>query len=159
TEAAERRLNEAVGLDPHFEPAVLLFAELKIRKGAPVPAVDALVELLKQRPQSAQGNYLLATAYLAQQQRDQALAVYRHMTERFPNDPQPWLLIGTIFLGQNQPAEARKAFEKSAEIGPDFLPATERLVDLDIADKQYAAALARVQTHINKDQKSAQAWA
>jgi tetratricopeptide (TPR) repeat protein len=159
TEAAESRLNEAIGLDPHYEPAVLLFAGLKIRKGAAAAAVDALVELLKQRPQSAQGHYLLATAYLAQQQRDQALQVYRQMTERFPNEPQPWFLIGTILFAQNQPAEARKAFEKSTEIGPDYLPPVERLVDLDIADKQYAAALDRVQKHIDKDPKAAQAWA
>ena len=61
------------------------------------------------------------------------------MTERFPNDPQPWFLIGSILLTQNQPAEARKAFQKSSEIGPDYLPATERLVDLDLADKQCRA--------------------
>jgi tetratricopeptide (TPR) repeat protein len=167
TDAAESRLNEAIGLDPHFEAAVLLFAELKIRKGSAAAAVDPLLELLKRRPQSSQAHYLqvdlqphylLATAYLAQQQHDQALQVYRQMTERFPNDAHPWFLIGTVLLAQNQPAEARKAFEKSAEIAPDYLPATEQLVDLDIADKQYVAALERVQKHIDKEPKAAQAW-
>jgi tetratricopeptide (TPR) repeat protein len=159
TEAAESRLNEAIKLDPHFEPAVLLFSELKIRKGSAAAAVDPLTELLKQRPQSAQGHYLLATAYLVQQRQDQALNVYKQMTELFPKDPQPWFLIGSILLAQNQPAEARKAFGKSAEIGPDYLPPVERLVDLDLADKQYTAALERVQKYIDKDPKSPQAWA
>ena len=35
----------------------------------------------------------------------------------------------------------------------------EALVNLDIADKQYATALDRVQQRIDKDPKSVQAWA
>src|SRR5262249_16940330 len=121
-EAAESRLNEAIKLDPHFEAAVLLFAELKIRKGTPPAPTDPVIELLKQRPQSARAQYLLATAYLGQQQREPAIRVYRQMTELFPKDPQPWLLIAAVLLSDNQFADARKAFEKSAEIDPDYLP-------------------------------------
>jgi tetratricopeptide (TPR) repeat protein len=93
---------------------------------------------------------------LAQQKSDQALAVYRHMTELFPNDPQPSFLIGSVLLRQGQRADARKAFEKSNEISPDYLPAVERLVDLDIADKRYAAAMDRVV--IDRDPKLASLW-
>ena len=114
---------------------LLLLAELKIRKGNPAAAVDLLAPLTKERPQIAQAQYLLASAYLAQQKRDQALAVYRQMTELFPKDPQPPFLMGVILLGQGQQQEARKAFEKSVEISPDYLPAIEKLVDLDIAAK------------------------
>jgi tetratricopeptide (TPR) repeat protein len=158
-DAAESSLNEAIRLAPNYGPAVLLYAELKIRKGSPAAATDALLELLKQQPQSKQANYLLATAYLAQQLREPALRILRQMTELFPTDPQPWHLIGTVLLTQNQSAEARKAFEKSAEVAPDFLGATEQVVNLDITDKQYAAALDRVQKQIDRDPKIAQPWA
>src|SRR5215469_11224328 len=157
-DAAEGRLNEAVGLQPRFDQAARLLAELKLRKGNPAAAVELLEPLTKERPQNAQAQYLLATAYLAQQKSDQALAVYRHMTELFPNDPQPSFLIGSVLLGQGQLADARKAFEKSNEFSPDYLPAVERLVDLDIADKQYAPAMDRVQKLIDKDPKLAQPW-
>ena len=113
---------------------------------------------MKEQQQTAQAQYLLATAYLAQQKSDKALAVLRHMTELFPNDPQPSFLIGSVLLGQGQLADARKAFEKSNEISPDYLPAVERLVDLDIADKQYAPAMDRVQKLIDKDPKLASLW-
>src|SRR5262249_36576017 len=109
-EAAESRLNEAAGLEPRFEQAATLLAELKLRKGNPAAAVE-LLEPLKEQPQSAQAQYLLATAYLAQQKSDQALAVYRHMTELFPNDPRPSFLIGSVLLGQGKQVDARKAFE------------------------------------------------
>jgi tetratricopeptide (TPR) repeat protein len=158
-DAAESRLNEAVGLQPRFDQAAMLLAELKIRKGNPAAAVELLEPLTKERPQIAQAQYLLATAYLAQQKGDQALAVYRQMTESFPNDPRPSFLIGSVLLAQGKQADARKAFEKSNEISPDYLPAVERLVDFDLADKQYAAAMDRVQKVIDKDPKLAQPWA
>jgi cellulose synthase operon protein C len=147
-EAAESRLNEAVALQPRFDQAAMLLAELKIRKGSPAAAVELLEPLTKERPQIAQAQYLLATAYLAQQKSDKALAVYRQMTELFPKDPRPFFLIGSLLLGQGQQAEARKAFEKSNEISPDFLPA--------VADKQYAAGIDRVQKVIDKDPNLAQ---
>src|SRR3954453_13010855 len=86
------------------------------------------------------------------------------MTELFPNDAKPSFLIGNILLAERQPAEARNAFEKAVEISPDYLPATERLVDLDIAQQQYPAAMARVQKLLEKDPKAedpknAQLWA
>jgi tetratricopeptide (TPR) repeat protein len=152
-------LNEAINLQPRFDQAATLLAELKIKKGNPAAAVELLEPLTKERPQVAQAQYLLATAYLMQQKSDQALAVYRRVKDLFPNDPRPSFLIGSVLLGQGKQADARKAFEKSNEISPDYLPAVERLVDLDLADKQYPAAIDRVQKVIDKDPKLAQPWA
>ncbi len=150
-ENADKELAEAINLDPNLDAATLLLAEIKIRKGVAAAAVDLLTPVVKERPQIAQAQYLLATAYLAQQKVDDALAIYRRMTELFPKDPQPSLIIGNILLAQRQPDEARKAFEKAVEIAPDNLPAIEKLVDLDIARQQYATALGRLQKLIDND--------
>src|SRR5262245_16996145 len=157
-EAAEKSLDDAIKLDPRYADAVLLLAELKLRKGVPAAAVELLAPLTKERPQIPQAHYLLASAYLAQQKSEDALAIYRQMTELFPKDPQPPFLIGRMLLQRGQQADARKAFEKSIEISPDYLPATEMLVDLDIAAKQYAPAIERVQKLIDRDPKLAQLW-
>lgn len=159
TESAENRLSDAVKLDPKLEPAVLLFAELKIRKGSAAAAIEPLRELIKDRPQTAQAYYLLASALLSQRQATEAASIYQQMALLFPKDPQPPFLLGNVLLAQGQQADARKAFEQSAVISPDYLPATERLLDFEIADKQYAAALGRVQQQIEKDPKRAQPWA
>jgi tetratricopeptide (TPR) repeat protein len=158
-EVAEKSLDDTIKLDPRFADAVLLLAELKLRKGVPAAAVELLAPLTKERPQIAQAHYLLASAYLAQQKSEQALAVYRQMTELFPKDPQPPFLIGRMLLQRGQQPDARKAFEKSIEISPDYLPATETLVDLDLAEKQYAPAIEQAQKLIDKDPKQAQLWA
>jgi tetratricopeptide (TPR) repeat protein len=157
-DTAERSLTDAVKVDAHFDPAVLALAEIKIQKGSPVAAVDLLVPLTKDRPQLALAHYLLASAYLAQQKRDEALAVYRQMMELFPKDPQPPFIIGTALLAQGQRSEAQASLEKSLGISEDYLPAVERLVDLDIADQQYATAMDRVQKRIDHDSTRALLW-
>jgi tetratricopeptide (TPR) repeat protein len=156
---AEAALGEAVALDPHFAPAVLLLSELKINKGAAPAVVSSLLELAKERPPIAEAHYSLARAYLAQQNTRQALSVFREMTELFPDDPEPHALIGTILLRQRQTREARAAFTRATEISPEFLLALEMLVDLDIAEGQPAAALARVQNQLDKNSSRAELWA
>ena len=147
----------AVKLDPKFQQAVLLLADVKIRKGVPAAAQDLLIPFVKERPEVAQAQYLLGAAYLAQQKPGDALEVYRHMAEMFPKDPQPSFLTGRLLLAERRPAEARKALEKSLEVSPIYAPAIELLVNLDLAEKQYAIALDRVQPLIEKDSNSAQA--
>jgi tetratricopeptide (TPR) repeat protein len=159
TESADSRVTEAVKLDPKLEPAVLLFAELKIRKGSAAAAIEPLKELIKEKPQTAAAYYLLATAHLSQRQNAEAISIYQQMLTLFPKDPQPPFFQGNALLAQGQQAEGRKAFERSAAISPNYLPAAERLLDFEIADKQYAAALGRAQIQIDKDPKQAQPWA
>jgi tetratricopeptide (TPR) repeat protein len=149
----------AVSLNPHFDEAALKLAELKIKSGQYAAAIDSLTKVIQERPQLRQAHLLLASAYLAQQNRDQAMAIYRGMQELFPQDPQPPFLIGMIQLGKGQQPDAREAFERSIEVSSDYLPALEKLVDLDITDKQYASALDRMQKQIDRNPKVAQLWA
>jgi tetratricopeptide (TPR) repeat protein len=151
---AESVLADAIKLNPRFDQATLLLAELKLRKGnSAAAAVDLLAPLTKERPQIAQAQYLLSRAYLALQKADEALAVYRQMTELFPEDPQPPFLMASILLRQGKQNEARSALEKSLEISPDYMPAIQGLVGLDISAKQYAPALDRVQKLLDTEPK------
>src|SRR5262249_21012380 len=99
---AEKSLNDAVNLEPRFDQATLLLPDLNIRKGNPAAAVDLCLPVTKDRPQIAKAQYLLASAYLAQQKSDQAATVYRQMTELLPKDPQPSFLLGNALLRQGQ---------------------------------------------------------
>src|SRR5262249_24525443 len=108
---AINNLNEAVQLEPRFVEAALLLAELRIRKGNPASAIDSLEKVVRERPQIAQAQFLLASAYLAQRNTEQALALFRQMTESFKQDPRPPFLMGMILADRGQQADARKAFE------------------------------------------------
>ena len=127
-----------------------------MRKGQTAAVIKSLTQLTRQRPQLAQAHLLLADAYRIEGNLEGTLGVYRRLLELNPKDPQPPLLIGLVLLQQNKRAEARKSFEKSLEQAPDYLLALEQLVELDVADKQYAGALQRVRTLIEKFPKAAE---
>lgn len=156
-EQAERSLNDAIRIDPHFDAATLLLAQLKLKKGSPAAAIDLLLPLTRDRPQVTQSHHLLAAAHLAQGNGDAAVAALRRLSESVPQDPQPAYQIGALLFAP-QPAAAREAFEKSLAIAPDFVPALEKLVDLGITEKQYAHASGRVQQGLERSPNSAALW-
>ena len=148
-------VNRAVTLDPNFAEAILVQARLNLRKGDPAAAVAALTRLVNRQPQIAQAHLLLASAYLAQKNPADALGIYARMMKLFPKNPQVPLLMGMVLVQQKKLADARQAFEKSIDLAPDFLPALEQIINLDLAAKQYATALGRAQKQIEKDPKAA----
>ena len=143
-------LNQTLALEPDFADATLLQAELGIRRGDLAPAITSLQKFTKQNPQTAQGWFLLAGAYRAQGKLDDALVIYRQLQTAFPTNPQPALLTGLIYREQSKKVEARQALTKALELAPDYTMALEQLVEMDVADKQFTAALQRVQQSIEK---------
>ena len=156
TAKATVNLDQAVALDPNYADAILLRASLRIRQGDTTQAIAALKELLRRQPLLAQAHLLLANAYLVQKDPEQAMQVCRRMEEVFPKSPEVPFLIGSLLARQNKRAEARQAFQKCLEISPEYMPALEKIIDFDLADKQYASASQRVQSEINKRPKAAE---
>lgn len=152
---ATTSLTQAITLTPNYADAIVLLASINVRIGDPSTAIAALKQLLPQRPDLAQAWLLLANAYRAQGNAGDAIAVYGQMEKLFPGNPQTSWLLGQAYVQQNKKTEARQAFTHALELAPDYLPAVEQLVTLDLADKQYPAAHERVAAQIAKDPKQA----
>jgi tetratricopeptide (TPR) repeat protein len=151
TDKAVASLNKAVALDTNFSEAILLLDELEIKTGNAAPAIVSLKKLAQQFPQAAQVQLLLADAYRARGTLDDALAIYRQMEALYPTNFQIPLLMGATFSEQKNNGEARKELTKALELAPDNFTALEQLVNLDVMEKQYAAALQRVQAQLAKN--------
>ena len=54
--------------------------------------------------------------------------------------------------------EARAAFEKSFAVNSDYMPCLEELVNLDLFESRYAAALERVKKQMDKNPKAPLPW-
>jgi tetratricopeptide (TPR) repeat protein len=155
---AMANLNQALALDPGHSQAALLLAQLDIGGGDPTAAVVLLTRFIKKAPGVVEAHLLLADAYLAQQKPDSAIAVYRQLSEAMPKNPQIPLLMGVVLAGEGENSEARAAFEKALELAPDYMPAEQQLIDLDLAGHEYKDAAALAQAQINKTPKAAEPW-
>lgn len=136
-------LAKALFLRPNFPEATLLLAQIDINKGDLSSAINSLTALIRTQP-SGDAYLMLAMAYVSQKNYDQALSAYGKLAEMLPKNPEFPMLSGMVYVQKNDMAQARKSFEKSLELAPQYLPSLEQLVNLDISANQFTAALNRV---------------
>jgi tetratricopeptide (TPR) repeat protein len=151
-------LTEALTVDHNYSPATLLLAELDVRSGSAAAAVNLLLPLVKKESQEAKAHLLLATAYLALNQQDNALGVYRQMATVFPKNPEVPRLMGVVYEQQGDTAKAHEAYEQSLALAPDYMPTLERISALDMAAKRYDIAEKRLAAVIDRNPKLGQPW-
>jgi tetratricopeptide (TPR) repeat protein len=155
TNEADESLARALDLEPDYTDAILLRAEIQIAHGNSAAAIVSLRQLVQRQPQVAQAWLLLADAYRIQGTPGSAIETYRDLENSYPDSPQVPVLLGRLFFQQDQKANARTEFGKALKIQPDYLPAVEQLVDLDLAEKQYTAAFQQVQQLVVKNPNGA----
>lgn len=156
TSAAVNNLNQAIQQDPEYPEPVLMLAEINTRKGDLSGAIAVLSELIKRRPQLAEAHLLLANAHRLRNKLDEAVAAYSRLAEIFPKNAQVPLFMGSVLLQQNKTNQARQAFEKSLRLAPNYLPALEQVIALDLAQKQFLPALERIQQELQRHPKAAE---
>ncbi|HEX9047132.1 MAG TPA: tetratricopeptide repeat protein [Verrucomicrobiae bacterium] len=147
---AAKSLDRALDVDPDFTEATLLLAQIQIRSGNANPAILSLEQLRAKKPQLVQAQLILADAYRMQGRIDDAVAIYRALEKTYPTNAQVALLHGAALLQLSDNAGARKQFERVLQAAPNNIPAIEQLVDLDLAEKQFAAAQQRVDAEMQK---------
>lgn len=141
---ALKNFNQAIELDPTFDDALLMQAQLNIQKDNADLAIRSMKDLIQRRPKLSMAYFNLAGAYAAKNDIGSAIETCRQLQKIYP-DPHIPFLIGQFYLRQNKTNDARKAFSESLQLSAQFLPAMEKLVRLDVAEKNYAAALDRAE--------------
>jgi TolB-like protein/tetratricopeptide (TPR) repeat protein len=96
-----------------------------------IPELEAIVAEV---PEELQPRILLVRTYRAMRQTEKVIPVLEDALERDPLNPQILYELGTAFLHNKQPDEARAALEKSLEIEPLQPNGYTYLGDLDRQD-------------------------
>jgi len=71
--------------------------------------------------------FLEARALSALQRHEDAIALYRHMTERYPELPEPWNNLATEYMRLNQSERAREALNMALIADPNYALAQANL--------------------------------
>src|SRR5947209_1707061 len=145
TNQAKVALDQAVSINPNYDDAVLLLAQVNLSTGHAEPVIEALIGLLKKRPDLRNAALLLAGAYGSLDRFDDAAVVLQEQARLTPQDPQPAIALGLTQRQAKKNDEARRAFEKADQLPLDNLFPVYQLVDLDSLDKHYDAARQRIQ--------------
>jgi tetratricopeptide (TPR) repeat protein len=142
-------LDKALSLNPDYLDATLLLGEADLRAGDPQAVVTSMQRLLNKHPNLAPARELLAAAYSSLGQLDDAANTFRDQINASLGNAQAYIGLGLILRQQGKLTEARNAFEKAQQLDPQNPAPVEQLVELDIASKDFSAALQRVQNKWN----------
>jgi tetratricopeptide (TPR) repeat protein len=147
---ARAALDQAVSMNPNYDDAVLLLAQVNLSTGHPEPVIEPMIGLLKRRPDLRDAALLLAGAYSSLERFGDAAAVLQEQAKLTPQDPQPEIALGVTYRQAKKNDEARQAFEKAAELAPDNLFPVDQLIDLDLLDKHFDAARQRIRRQFQR---------
>ena len=139
-------LDQAVSINPDYDDAVLLLAEINAATGHGDKVIEPLNRLLQRRPDLKSAALTLAAAYGSLDRFDDALAVLHNQAQLAPNDPQLQIVLGLNYRQAKRNSEARQAFEKAAQLMPNTLLPIDQLIELDLSDKHFDAARQRVRS-------------
>jgi tetratricopeptide (TPR) repeat protein len=148
-------LGQAVALDPDYADALLLQADLNLRRGDAGAVIRSMTELIREKPQLGRAYIILGDAYAMRKSYSEALDAYARLSKVLTNSPVPYHLTGELLTRIDRPVEARSAFQKALEKSPAYYPSVEQLVELDVRAGKAADAMSRVQAEIQQNPKSA----
>src|SRR5947209_125397 len=151
---AKLALDQAVSLNPNYDDAVLLLAEVNLSTGHGEAVIEPLTRLLRRRPDLRNAALVLAGAYDSLERLDDAAVVLEEQAKLAPNDPQPLVALGMTHRQAKRNDEARQAFEKAAQLSANNLFLIDQLVELDVLDKHFDAARQLIQRQFQKTPNS-----
>lgn len=120
--------------DGHAQDAMDLIQKQESARAANDPVgADVQLEYQKGRALAALGRH------------DQAVALWRSMTENYPELPEPWNALAVEYASQGRLEMARDALDMALTSDPAFAPALENLghVQMALARKSFARARAK----------------
>lgn len=104
-------------------------------------------------PKSQQAGIALVRTALGLKQYDKALAAVDALEKQQPDNAIVHNLKGGVYLAKNEPAAARAAFAKSAQLQPNYFPSVANLAQLDLTEKKFDDARKRLEAFLQTDKK------
>lgn len=98
-----------------------------------------------------QADTLLIQAYLQQKDYDKAVAAARDLTQKQPNEPGAFNLLGAVYLAKGDNPAARTAFEQALKLKPDYVPAQMNLAGIEAQSGDKAGAQLRYRRVLERE--------
>lgn len=130
------------------EEAIAEYERLAQRDAGEGSGADAAVTLDRGLHQA---DTLLIQAYLQQKEFDKAIATARELTQKRPNEPGAFNLLGAAYMAKGEDKLAQAAFDQALKLKPDYVPAQMNLAALEVKAGDRAAAQLRYRRILERD--------
>jgi tetratricopeptide (TPR) repeat protein len=131
-----------------FAPLAAFADELQeatklLKAGEHQQALDNVNKALLAKPRDAQLRFLKGLILTEQGNAKESIAIFRKLTEDYPDLPEPYNNLAVIYASQGQYDKARGALEQSIRTHPSYATAYENLGDVyaKLASQAYDKAL------------------
>ncbi len=152
---AKPHLAEVVAAAPQNLEAAALLANIQLEERDASGAVITLKRLAEARPDSVDAKMLLAEAYNRLGNPNEALAIYRELERALPDNPELGFMSGVTQLRADDRSGARQSFESALSANPLHLQSVEQLTALDLSERSFDSALARVERSVELSPETA----
>ena len=149
--AASRSFEQATKLNPNDANVRTQSAAVQFARGDSAAGFAELEAASKVATTNPNPDIALILAHVQRRQFDQALAAWKTLEKRQPDNPLTYNLRAAIDMGKNDPASARKALEHALQLQPNYFPAIANLAGLDQRDKNVEGARQRYKNLLAKE--------
>jgi tetratricopeptide (TPR) repeat protein len=113
------------------------------KSGEHAKALEQVNRHLDAKPQDAQGRFLKGLILTGLNKPNEAAAIFKKLTEDYPELPEPYNNLAVIYAQQKQYDKAKEALEKAIRTHPAYATAHENLGDIysRLASQAYGKAL------------------
>jgi Flp pilus assembly protein TadD len=101
-----------------------------LRKGEATQALNRVDAFLKENPKDVRGRFLRGVILTEQKKANEAISVFRALSEDRPELPEPYNNLAVLYAGQGRYDEARRVLETAILAHPGYALAHENLGDV-----------------------------
>lgn len=114
-----------------------------IRAGQLGPAAERVEAILAKNPKDAQARFLKGVILSEQGKQTDAIGIFQSLTEDYPELPEPYNNLASLFAAKGQYEKAKTALEMAIQVNPSYGTAYENLGDVyaKLASQAYDKAL------------------
>jgi tetratricopeptide (TPR) repeat protein len=149
-EQAMQALTEALRLNGQALNTQILLSDLNLVQGKTAAAVRFADDAVRTRPDSGLARLALVRALVGADELKRARIEIQPLLLGSPDAAAVQIALGQLEAGERNDVAARRAFERAAALDPRSPEPVAGLLQLDVAAKQVAQAVKRVEDYVSK---------
>lgn len=134
-------LEKAVKAHPESITSSEYLVRYHLTKGDKTKALEIARQAVNVNPENPQALALLGRVQVSTGASEESVRSFNTLVEKNQNSPRAHFQLALAQLNDKQPGPARASLARALQLKPDFVPAQDVLIRLELSEKNFEAAL------------------